>query len=44
MENSDIISQPPEARKTKISVRNLNFYYGAHQALFDNNITFLRNR
>ncbi len=44
MENSDIISQPPEARKTKISVRNLNFYYGAHQALFDNNIDILEKQ
>ena len=45
MENSDIISkQPPEERKTKISVSNLNFYYGAHQALFDNNIDILEKQ
>ena len=27
-----------ETAKTKVSVRNLNFYYGGSQALFDNNI------
>lgn len=29
---------------SKISVRKLNFYYGTHQALFDNNIELLANR
>ncbi len=29
---------------TKISVRNLNFYYGQHQALFDNNLDIPANR
>lgn len=28
----------------KISVRHLNFYYGGHQALFDNSIEICRNR
>ncbi len=28
----------------KISVRHLNFYYGGHQALFDNSIEIYRNR
>ena len=28
----------------KISVRNLNFYYGQHQALFDNNLDIPANR
>lgn len=28
---------------SKISVRNLNFYYGAHQALFDNNLEIAEN-
>ena len=28
----------------KISVRNLNFYYGSHQALFDNNLDIPANR
>ena len=28
----------------KISVRHLNFYYGNHQALFDNNIEIRKNR
>ncbi|MFA7229997.1 MAG: phosphate ABC transporter ATP-binding protein PstB [Victivallaceae bacterium] len=30
--------------KVKISVRNLNFYYGDHQALFDNTLDILENR
>ncbi len=28
----------------KISVRNLNFYYGDHQALFDNNLEVAANK
>jgi phosphate transport system ATP-binding protein len=28
---------------SKISVRNLNFYYGTHQALFDNNLDIAEN-
>ncbi len=45
MENSNIINHQPEEKKsTKISVRNLNFYYGAHQALFDNNIDILEKQ
>lgn len=34
----------PQGEEIKISVRNLNFYYGAHQALFDNNIEIYKNR
>lgn len=34
----------PQGEEVKISVRNLNFYYGAHQALFDNNIEIYKNR
>ena len=34
----------PQDEEVKISVRNLNFYYGAHQALFDNNIEIYKNR
>ncbi|MCP3965995.1 MAG: phosphate ABC transporter ATP-binding protein PstB [Lentisphaerae bacterium] len=30
--------------KIKISVQNLNFFYGNHQALFDNNLDILENR
>ncbi|QSH40018.1 phosphate ABC transporter ATP-binding protein PstB [Lentisphaerota bacterium ZTH] len=30
--------------KIKISVQNLNFFYGSHQALFDNNLDILENR
>ena len=45
MENSAIINHQPEEKKsTKLSVRNLNFYYGAHQALFDNNIDILEKQ
>ena len=28
---------------TKVAVRNLNFYYGKHQALFDNNLDIVAN-
>lgn len=31
-------------RKIKISARNLNFYYGSHQALFNNNLDIEANR
>ena len=34
----------PIDEQVKISVRHLNFYYGNHQALFDNNIEIYRNR
>ena len=34
----------PQGEEGKISVLNLNFYYGAHQALFDNNIEIYKNR
>jgi len=30
--------------RSKISVRNLNFYYGDHQALFDNNLDIAEHR
>jgi len=33
-----------EENKVKISVRNLNFFYGKHQALFNNNINIYENR
>ncbi len=33
-----------EETKVKISVKNLNFFYGTHQALFDNNIDIAANR
>ncbi len=32
------------AIKTKISARNLNFFYGSHQALFDNNLDIYANQ
>jgi phosphate transport system ATP-binding protein len=30
--------------ETKVSTRNLNFYYGDHQVLFDNNLDIKQNR
>ena len=30
--------------ETKISTRNLNFYYGDHQVLFENNLDIKQNR
>ena len=45
-----VVKEPPSDGNvdtlavTKISVRKLNFYYGAHQALIDNNIDILANR
>ncbi|MFA6715734.1 MAG: phosphate ABC transporter ATP-binding protein PstB [Victivallales bacterium] len=33
-----------EKDKVKIYSRNLNFYYGSHQALFDNNLDILEQR
>lgn len=38
------MTDTPTGEEVKISVRNLNFYYGAHQALFDNNIEIYKNR
>ena len=34
----------PQGEKIKISTRNLNFYYGNHQALFDNNLDIREKR
>jgi phosphate transport system ATP-binding protein len=31
-------------KEVKVSVRNLNFHYGRHQALFNNNIDIIKNR
>ncbi|MFA6104070.1 MAG: phosphate ABC transporter ATP-binding protein PstB [Victivallaceae bacterium] len=45
MENNGISNNHAAgAKSTKISVRNLNFYYGTHQALFDNNIDILEKQ
>lgn len=38
------MTNTPSGENVKISVRNLNFYYGGHQALFDNNIEIYKNR
>lgn len=35
---ADIPSARPNGEPNKISVRNLSFYYGQHQALFDNSL------
>ncbi|HWA98558.1 MAG TPA: phosphate ABC transporter ATP-binding protein PstB [Pirellulales bacterium] len=37
-------ASPTQPLTTKISVRSLNFYYGQHQSLFDNNIDIYANR
>ncbi|MCX6639464.1 MAG: phosphate ABC transporter ATP-binding protein PstB [bacterium] len=37
------INEQTVAEPAKIAVRNLNFFYGKHQALHDNNIEILRN-
>jgi len=34
---------PNDKTSAKISARNLNFFYGAHQALFDNNLDIIEN-
>jgi phosphate transport system ATP-binding protein len=31
-------------KEVKVSVRNLNFHYGKHQALFNNNIDIIKNK
>ena len=31
-------------KEVKVSVRNLNFHYGRHQALFNNNIDIIKNK
>ncbi len=38
------IPEQPETQEVKISCKNLNFFYGKHQALFGNNIDILENR
>jgi len=43
-ENSVAANSATHWENTKISVRNLNFYYGGHQALFDNNIEIAENK
>ncbi len=37
-------SSAREDQKVKVSARNLSFYYGTHQALFDNSLDVLENR
>ncbi len=38
------MTETKTGNEIKISVRHLNFYYGNHQALFDNNIEIRKNR
>jgi phosphate transport system ATP-binding protein len=35
---------PDQSESSKISVRNLNFHYGRHQALFENNLDVAQNQ
>jgi phosphate transport system ATP-binding protein len=44
--NSDVSSDLKTATQSsaKVSVRNLNFFYGSHQALFDNTVDIAENK
>ena len=44
MENNYIKNSDGKAENVKIAVSNLNFYYGTHQALIDNNINILEKQ
>lgn len=44
VEGSKINSSLPAGLDRKISVKNLNFFYGENQALFNNNIDIAKNR
>ncbi len=41
---STTVDSDPSKQAVKISVRNLNFFYGHHQALFDNTIDLFANQ
>ena len=41
---SDTKQSPASVIPVKISARNLNFFYGTHQALFDNNLDIAANK
>ena len=43
-ETSDHLAESRERAKVKVSVRNLNFFYGQDQALFDNNLDFVNGK
>jgi phosphate transport system ATP-binding protein len=44
IDNANDAEEALEVENVKISVKNLNFYYGGHQALFDNNMDVATNR
>jgi phosphate transport system ATP-binding protein len=41
---SDVTPSAGPQKDVKVSVRNLNFYYGDHQALFENNLEITKNQ
>ncbi len=43
-EMAELIAPPIPRTDSKISARGLNFFYGEHQALFDNNLEVAENR
>jgi phosphate transport system ATP-binding protein len=43
-EIAEVIREQAPHTEAKISARNLNFFYGGHQALFDNNLEIATNR
>jgi len=43
-EIAEVIGKQQPHTEAKILARNLNFFYGAHQALFDNNLEIATNR
>jgi phosphate transport system ATP-binding protein len=43
MQNPDLANDMQQTNGAKILVRNLNFYYGNHQALFQNDLTVAAN-
>lgn len=44
VEITPAMPSPSPLQDSKIAVRNLNFFYGEHQALFDNNLEIAANR
>jgi phosphate transport system ATP-binding protein len=43
-EERRVVEEDFEALESQISVRNLNFFYGKEQALFDNDVEIKKNR
>jgi len=44
MQNPETVTDMNQVNNVKILVRNLNFYYGAHQALFQNDLSIAANK